>query len=213
MAAGDANMANALHGEMVVEESMATSEPALDLLADQRTCIPSWLQQLKFETTAIWENPHSRVGTPLYNTFVVSWQSVANQAVRLVFHGTPEANIEAICRDGLDPQRRNLQVYGPGEYFGGSPLVAHRYCKGGTRMLVFAVIVDKSGLTTDKGSLVVVNKPAHQLPLFVLTFDPATAFRNCSWKIPHPMRSSVVGMDHGVSADQATAVTKMMWSR
>ena len=38
-------------------------------------------------------------------------------------------------------------------------------------MIVFAVLVDRSGLTCDKGSIVVVNKPEHQLPLFVLTFN------------------------------------------
>ena len=40
-------------------------------------------------------------------------------------------------------------------------------------MLVFAVLVDRSGLTCDKGSIVVVNRPEHQLPLFVLTFAGA----------------------------------------
>lgn len=38
---------------------------------------------------------------------------------QLVFHGTPERNIQSICRQGLDPKRRAGQAYGPGEYFGG----------------------------------------------------------------------------------------------
>ena len=108
----------------------------------------------------------------LYNRFVESWQRVPDQTVKLCFHGTAEANIDAICRDGLDPKRRSGQAYGPGEYFGaaGNATISIAYCKGGRKMLVFAVLVDKSGLTCDNGQIIVVNKPEYQLPLFVLTF-------------------------------------------
>ena len=38
-------------------------------------------------------------------------------------------------------------------------------------MLVFAVLLDKSGLTTDQGNILVIHKPEHQLPIFVITFN------------------------------------------
>jgi hypothetical protein len=63
------------------------------------------------------ENPHSRPGQALYNRFVLAWEAVADQSVITAFHGTPEANIDAICRTGLDPNRRSGQAHGPGEYF------------------------------------------------------------------------------------------------
>uniref|UniRef100_A0A7S4A0C8 Macro domain-containing protein n=1 Tax=Pelagomonas calceolata TaxID=35677 RepID=A0A7S4A0C8_9STRA len=146
----------------------------LDVLADQRKSIRSWLatNASGLHIAACDANPHSMPGKPLYNRFVESWQRVPDQTVKLCFHGTAEANIDAICRDGLDPKRRSGQAYGPGEYFGapGNAAISVGYCKGGRKMLVFAVLVDKSGLTLDNGSIIVVNKPEYQLPLFVLTF-------------------------------------------
>ena len=59
------------------------------------------------------------------------------QSLRLVFHGTSEANVEGICREGLDPKRRSGQAYGPGEYFGGDAAVSWSYCRGGKKMIVF----------------------------------------------------------------------------
>ena len=146
----------------------------LDVLADQRKSIRSWLatNASGLHIVACDANPHSMPGKPLYNRFVESWQRVPDQTVKLCFHGTAEANIDAICRDGLDPARRSGQAYGPGEYFGaaGNATISVAYCKGGRKMLVFAVLVDKSGLTLDNGQIIVVNKPEYQLPLFVLTF-------------------------------------------
>ena len=78
--------------------------------------------------------------------------------------------LDSICQTGLDPARRRGQALGPGEYFGGNASVSLPYCKGGRKMLVFAVLTDKSGVTSDTPGVVVVHKPEHQLPLFVLTF-------------------------------------------
>ena len=90
----------------------------LDVLADQRKSIRSWLatNASGLHIVACDANPHSMPGKPLYNRFVESWQRVPDQTVKLCFHGTAEANIDAICRDGLDPKRRAGQAYGPGEY-------------------------------------------------------------------------------------------------
>jgi hypothetical protein len=70
---------------------------------------------------------------------------VQNKHIKLVFHGTPEQNIEPIMRDGLDPQRRRGQALGKGEYFADDAMTSLGYCQGGRKMLVFAVIMDKVG--------------------------------------------------------------------
>ena len=74
---------------------------------------------------------------------------------KLVFHGTQEANIEAICRDGLNPSRRGLhgQAHGAGEYFAETPTISMPYCQGGRKMIVFAVLMDQSGLTKRSGGV------------------------------------------------------------
>jgi len=85
-------------------------------------------------------NPYSLPGTPLYNRFVSKWEQVADQTVELCFHGTAEANVDAIMKGGLDPSRRNGQAYGPGEYFATHASTSLAYCKGGKKMMVFAVL-------------------------------------------------------------------------
>jgi hypothetical protein len=42
-------------------------------------------------------------------------------------------------------------------------------------MLVFALLMDRTGLTANNSGIVVINKPEHQLPLFVVTFGTAHA--------------------------------------
>ena len=95
----------------------------------------------------VTENPHGKVGQPLFQTFLESWCEVPDKTVRIVFHGTAEANVDIICEKGLDPTKRSGQAMGPGEYFGLDFNTALGYCKGGKKMLVFAVLADKSGVT------------------------------------------------------------------
>ena len=125
-------------------------------------------------------NEHSLPGTPLYNRFFAAWAAVPDKSMRLVFHGTPERNIDAICRDGLDPKLRHAQALGPGEYCGRTAQISINYCRGGKKMLVFAILTDPSGVTRFKGrvgagiaGIAVIHKPEHQLPLAIVTFDPA----------------------------------------
>ena len=94
-------------------------------------------------------------------------------ALQLVFHGTDAANIHLICKDGLDPARRNGQAHGPGEYFGASMQVSAGYNRSSPYMLIFAVLLDRSGLTKADTQMVVVNKAEHQLPLAVVTLRGA----------------------------------------
>jgi len=61
---------------------------------------------------------------------------------------------------------------GDGDYFGRQAQTSHIYCDGGKRMLVMALLMDESGLTYDDGSVTVIHKTDHHLPLFVITFAP-----------------------------------------
>jgi hypothetical protein len=49
------------------------------------------------------------------------------------------------------------------EYFGKEAEVSAYYCQGGKKMLVFAVLSDKSGITHDNETTVVVHRSEHQL--------------------------------------------------
>jgi len=165
----------------------------LDVLAEQRAGVRAFLRAKAavLHVEQIEENPHSRPGAPLFTRFIQAWASAADTRVQLCFHGTAEANVDAICRDGLDPRRRAGQALvrapppasrpphprqGPGEYFATQADVSVAYCRGGRKMLVFAVLMDASGLTQQRGAercgVIVCHKPEHQLPLFVVTFKP-----------------------------------------
>ena len=153
-------------------------EASTDLLHEQRQRLPAFLREneRQLPATDIAMNPHSLPGTPLYERFFTAWARVPNKSMRLVFHGTPEENIDAICREGLDPKRRSGQALGPGEYFGGQPRISLGYCRVGRKMLVFCILTDPSGVTQFNeqipGGVAVIHKPEHQLPLAVVTFDP-----------------------------------------
>ena len=152
-------------------------EASTDLLHEQRAGIGSFLQQraTNLVVSEVWHNPASKPGGKLYERFFAAWASAPNKRLRLVFHGTPEANVESICSEGLDPARRNGQAYGAGEYFGGDANVSLGYCRGGRKMIVFVVLLDPSGVTlegpTPAGEMVVISKPEFQLPLAVITFS------------------------------------------
>jgi hypothetical protein len=177
-ATGDNELARRLQEQFDEERRAkveANKEDLFDVLSHHRTSIHDFLQKnwkKEFgEIVEVKENPFSRPGQPLYNSFVTQWQQVQDQKVQCVFHGTSESNIDAICRDGLDSKRRTGQAYGAGEYFAETNVISIAYCRGGKKMLVFAVLMDKTGLTTKAGEIVVINKTSHQLPLFVVSFQ------------------------------------------
>lgn len=90
--------------------------PPEDVLSRQRAKIRSFLRQkgASLRVEACEANPHAAPGTPLYCRFAAALRRCSDERVQLVFHGTAEANIDAICREGLDPRRRAGQAYGPG---------------------------------------------------------------------------------------------------
>ena len=61
---------------------------------------------------------------------------------------------------------------GPGEYFarGQHAEVAQAYCKGGRKMLVFAVLMDSSGLTARRAAPLPRLRPLPDLELLPLLF-------------------------------------------
>ena len=161
------------HAQVIDVDDAAST----DLLYEQRQRLPAFLREHAHQlpATDVAMNPQSLPGTELYNRFFAAWAQVPNKSMRLVFHGTSEENIDAICAEGLDPKRRRGQALGPGEYFAGTPGVSIGYCKGGRKMLVFCILIDASGVTSYNeaipGGIAVIHKAEHQLPLAVVTFD------------------------------------------
>lgn len=128
-------------------------------------------------------NPHAAPGQPLHEAFRRSYAAAADKTIRVVFHGTSEANIGPISLFGLDPKLRKRQLLGTGDYFSAQFKQAVPYCTSSRagRLLVFAILTDPSGITLDREDVVVVHKTAHQLPLgtvrFSLTPDQHGAYR------------------------------------
>ena len=145
-----------------------------DLLYEERRKLKTFLQSSAqgLPVADTWSNPASQPGGRLYERFVAAWAQVPCKLMRMVFHGTAEANVAAICRDGLDPNRRSGQAMGPGEYFGEQASTSLTYCRGGRKMLVFLVLLDPSGVTATGSGVTVIHKPEFQLPIAVVTFEP-----------------------------------------
>lgn len=159
----DERLARRLQSE---ENSKKTEiEPTYDVLEQHRNFVRA---QVAPHVSNIVDNIHAKVGSDLYNRFIEAWQRVENQSIILAFHGTATKNVASICKNGFNPKFRFGQALGKGEYFAFDMNVAIPYCKGGTQMLVVALIVDQSGLTTIQNNVIVVHKTDHQLPLFVI---------------------------------------------
>ena len=153
-----------------------------DLLCEQRQGLEARCNasaaQLRLRVSRLWHNPRSQPGQPLYERFVAAWQRVPDKTLRLVFHATKDANMDAICRDGLNPAKRGAafgQVGGKGEYFGREVATSAPYSQGSRKMLIFAILMDRSGLTSmDRAhpGEIVINRREHQARSFLM--GPAT---------------------------------------
>ena len=154
-----------------------------DLLHEQRRSLEQRCSAsaaaLKLRVRELRPNPASLPGQALYERFVSAWQRVPDKTLKIVFHATKDGNMESICKSGLDPQRRGAQhgqVGGRGEYFGSEVDVSAPYSGGSRKMLVFAILMDRSGLTSRDQAHpgeIVINKAEHQLPMAIVTFDRA----------------------------------------
>ena len=153
-----------------------------DILAAERKGLAAWAEdefakcELVSRITGIQMNPYSYPGENLFEAFVAGYKLARNtKRIELKFHGTPEVNVDSICENGLDPSKRSGQVYGEGEYFGGCVADSLAYCRGGRKMIVFAVLMDGSGLTFhgEGGAhkeVTVINKSHHHVPIAVISF-------------------------------------------
>lgn len=123
------------------------------------------------------EQPHFQTNAtlrcnPAHDKFAKAWPHLSSySSLAIVFHGTAAKNIGGIIVNGLNPDLRRGQAYGPGEYFATEPGHSVSYCKGGLEMLVFMVVVpsDRFDRHCPK-DIVVVEKSAHQLPIGIVSF-------------------------------------------
>jgi len=90
------------------------------------------------------------------------------------WHGTQANSLQYICHDGLDPNRRNAQAYGAGEYFGWNAGISRAYCGSSCHMLLFFILNNVTIRRVPKFCYV-VNNPidrsiSYCLPVAVITF-------------------------------------------
>jgi hypothetical protein len=123
-------------GVIIPEVSFSGTVQPPDILRPYRESIRSFLGNQaasdSLHVGEVFDNPHSLPGTPLYEGFASAYEKVRDKAIKLVFHGTPEKNIVAICRDGLDQKMRGKgtgQAHGKGEYFAENASMSLSYCK------------------------------------------------------------------------------------
>ena len=138
-------------------ELITANDTGRDVLRDHRLHITSFLETYakSFTIDEINSNSYSEIGKPLYERFLNECVDT-NMNVKLVFHGTPTENISNILEHGLDPNRRQRQALGQGEYFGFNAETSHPYCKNGCYMIVFAVLTDPIGITRTTSNVIVV---------------------------------------------------------
>lgn len=92
------------------------------------------------------------------------------------WHGTAEANVLSIARNGFDPGRRCGQVYGAGEYFAKDPKVSIGYSKGGSfmflcKLLLGAEDADHTWVDSSKYYVVKQRDGLYQaLPVYLVQF-------------------------------------------
>ena len=153
-------------GDVVVSGERSVPGPeqsARDICWRQRRDITSFLRRAaaQLEVDKLDPAPAGQPDAPQYSAFREAWERVQDKRIRLVFHGTPAQNADRIAAEGLDPARRSGQAMGPGEYFATDANTSLGYCRGGTAMLVFAVLMDDSGLTTATGDAIAGGQTEH----------------------------------------------------
>lgn len=123
---------------------------------------------------AIYENEYAKPGGLLHKIFIAAKNALPEcyQKTCLAFHGTPEGNIDSICKRGYDQSKRSAQAHGPGEYFATTPDTSMSYCSGGKKVLLNELLMGENGVHhTMTGDIIVMKNPEHDLPRFVITFQ------------------------------------------
>lgn len=137
--------------------------------------VKTFLRQCsKLKVEDITENVHAKPGGVLYEKFMTARGGLSHkyQHTCLAFHGTPEANIPNICKNGYDTSKRKRQRYGPGECFAATPEIPLKYCGGGKMLLLNELLLGQEDIhhtRSDRG-IIVMKYPEHDLPRFIITF-------------------------------------------
>lgn len=107
----DAALANATEA-LRAEAALAAAK---DVVWRQRRDINDFLtrtQGLTLKIDSVKENEFSKPNTMQYERFRRAYDKASDKTIRLVFHGTPEANVPRIMQHGLDPAKRSGQAAG-----------------------------------------------------------------------------------------------------
>lgn len=162
-----------------VGETVAVA-PALPMLIShfRAACqSPSFLAQWTSLGPSFHPNELLVAGNPCYDKFC-SADLPLKASLGVVFHGTPVANMPSILKDGLDPDKRKKQTYGPGEYFSKDPTICLEFARKGMELLVFVVVLLPERNPTNRrihpDDIVVVNNNQHQLPIGTVKFESRT---------------------------------------
>ena len=149
---------------------------SLARILTSRNDVDKFLDSFKSSFTVIHikENDAAKPGGQLFSRYKAKWQSLpqSQRTSCLAFHGTADANIDSICKNGYDVSKRGAhgQALGTGEYFAKDPTTSLGYC-GGKRMILNELLLGQQGTHhTTSGNVVVMKDPAHDLPRFVITF-------------------------------------------
>ena len=121
------------------------------------------------------KNPEAEPGGQLFKDYKAKALALPKHQRKscLGFHGTAEANVPSICKNGYNRGLRNMhgQVHGAGEYFATTPRIPLQYCSGGKKMLLNELLLGQSGVHhTQTGEIIVMKDPAHDLPRYIITF-------------------------------------------
>jgi hypothetical protein len=173
-----------------------------------------------FTNPSFHPSTHLSPCVPAYDKFEQGLADVhPSCALGVVFHGTPPENVLSILHNGLDPNKRMGQAYGPGEYFSKEPGLSVSFCRGGLEVLVFVVMVVPS-LTTQNTvfpkvetsrrprfrgvppDYVVVENNCYQIPIGTMKFEAVdtTVLRNSRNR-----RKNFLALSHEVAAASQVA--------
>jgi hypothetical protein len=131
-----------------------------------------------------------------------------------LWHGTSEENILPICAVGFNPDLRNQQAHGPGEYFARSAATSYGYTRdngSGMRRFILCYVLKQTKVVG--GDIIVVDNPptssrrSYVLPVLVVTFsnNAPNPPLNCTYSSPFGSHRI---MYHQTSDAAATAIMR-----
>ena len=112
----------------------------------------------------------------LHNPFLEDEQDKFNgKEKKQLFHGTPEGNINSICRNGFRCELNVRSAYGKGTYFSEFASYSINYATSKddiVYMFLCDVIVDSQHTRTVGNGIYVVNHDYGGIPKFLIAFYP-----------------------------------------